>query len=174
MSAAVIAVDTPYFGCHQPVGRVTIPMCPDGRYQLNVWYERSLPEKLEECQPRGYDFRIGRPLNHQGIENANFSLEHKNKYGQDVSSSREYQPCLRPALSIGRKPLKSGLSLRTLLTSCFINRDGAVVVAPRRVGAILHFGGGERNHRRTPRRTNRCRRRLGWESKPCVLPENPC
>jgi plastocyanin len=84
MSAAVVAVDTPYFGQSNRAGRVTIPNVPDGRYQLSVWYERSLPEDLK---------RIGRVVSiAEGArtldtikvnENANFSLEHKNKYGQD-------------------------------------------------------------------------------------------
>ena len=47
MSGAVVAVDTPYFGMSDRTGRVTIPNVPDGRYQLNVWYERSLPEDLK-------------------------------------------------------------------------------------------------------------------------------
>ena len=47
MSGAVVAVDTPYFGMSDRNGRVSIPNVPDGRYQLNVWYERSLPEDLK-------------------------------------------------------------------------------------------------------------------------------
>ena len=47
MSGAVVAVDTPFFGMSDRSGRVTIQDVPDGRYQLNVWYERSLPEDLK-------------------------------------------------------------------------------------------------------------------------------
>ena len=49
MSGAVIAVDTPYFGMSDRNGRVTLPNVPNGRYQLNVWYERSLPEDLKNA-----------------------------------------------------------------------------------------------------------------------------
>src|SRR6202167_2190345 len=47
MSAVIVAVDTPYFGLSDPSGHVIIPNVPDGRYQMNVWYERSLPENLQ-------------------------------------------------------------------------------------------------------------------------------
>jgi plastocyanin len=84
MSGAVVAVETPYFGTSDRSGRVTINNVPDGRYQLNVWYERSLPEDLKAA---------GRPVTiSEGtrslevirvVENPNFTLDHKNKYGQD-------------------------------------------------------------------------------------------
>jgi plastocyanin len=84
MSAAVIAVDTPYFGSSDRAGRVSIPNVPDGRYQLNVWYERSLPEDLKGVSRTVTVSESGRSLETiRVIENPNFSLEHKNKYGQD-------------------------------------------------------------------------------------------
>jgi plastocyanin len=84
MSAAVVVVDTPYFGLSNRAGRVTIPDVPDGRYQLNVWYERSLPEDLKSVS-HGVTISEGsRSLETiKLIENAHFSLEHKNKYGQE-------------------------------------------------------------------------------------------
>ena len=84
MSAAVIAVDTPYFGLSNRSGRVTIPDVPDGRYQLKVWYERSLPEDLKSVSRAVTISETARSLETiKVIENANFSLEHKNKYGQE-------------------------------------------------------------------------------------------
>ena len=84
MSAAVIAVDTPYFGLSNRAGRVTIPDVPDGRYQLNVWYERSLPEDLKSVSRVVTISEGGRTLETiKVIENVNFTLEHKNKYGQE-------------------------------------------------------------------------------------------
>jgi hypothetical protein len=84
MSAAVIAVDTPYFGLSNRAGRVTIPDVPDGRYQLNVWYERSLPEDLKNVGRMVTISEAGRILETiKVIENASFSLQHKNKYGQE-------------------------------------------------------------------------------------------
>jgi plastocyanin len=96
MSGAVIAVDTPYFGISDRKGRVSIQNVPDGRYQLNVWYERSLAEDLKAAGRAvtiSADSRSIEPI--RVVENPNFSLEHKNKYGQDYvppsSSSPVYK-----------------------------------------------------------------------------------
>jgi plastocyanin len=84
MSAAVIAVDTPYFGMSDRAGRVNIPNVPEGRYTLNVWYERSLPADLKSLSRVVAISDATRSLETvRVIENPNFSLEHKNKYGQD-------------------------------------------------------------------------------------------
>jgi plastocyanin len=84
MSGAVVAVDTPYFGISDRNGRVTITNVPDGRYQLSVWYERSLPEDLKNAGRTvaiSDATRFLEPV--RVVENPNFTLEHKNKYGQD-------------------------------------------------------------------------------------------
>ncbi len=84
MSGAVIAVDTPYFGTSDRDGHVTIQNVPDGRYQLNVWYERSLPEDLKTAGRTITISDATRTLEPvRVLENPNFTLEHKNKYGQD-------------------------------------------------------------------------------------------
>ena len=84
MSGAVVAVDTPYFGISDRNGRVTIPNVPDGRYQLNVWYERSLPADLKAAGRTVAISDAARSVDPvRIIENPNFTLEHKNKYGQD-------------------------------------------------------------------------------------------
>ena len=84
MSGAVIAVDTPYFGVSDRNGRVNIANVPDGRYQLNVWYERSLPEDLKTAGRTVTISDASRFLEPvRVVENPNFTLEHKNKYGQD-------------------------------------------------------------------------------------------
>jgi len=84
MSAAVVVVDTPYFGTSDRAGRVSIPNVPDGRYQLSVWYERSLPADLKSVSRSITVSDAARSLESiQVVENPNFSLEHKNKYGQD-------------------------------------------------------------------------------------------
>ena len=84
MSGAVIAVDTPYFGMSDRNGRVTIQDVPDGRYQLNVWYERSLPDDLKAAGRTVTISDTSRSLEPvRVVENPNFTLEHKNKYGQD-------------------------------------------------------------------------------------------
>jgi len=84
MSGAVIAVDTPYFGMSDRNGRVALANVPDGRYQLNVWYERSLPEDLKAAGRTVTISDASRTLEPvRVVENPNFTLEHKNKYGQD-------------------------------------------------------------------------------------------
>jgi plastocyanin len=95
MSGAVVAVDTPYFGFSDRNGRVFIANVPDGRYQLNVWYERSLPEDLKTAGRTVTISDATRVLDPvRVVENPNFTLEHKNKYGQDyippASSSPVY------------------------------------------------------------------------------------
>ncbi len=97
MSGAVVAVDTPYFGISDRSGRVSIANVPDGKYQLNVWYERSLPEDLKSAGRVVTISEATRMLDMvRVVENPNFSLEHKNKYGQDyvppASSSPVYHP----------------------------------------------------------------------------------
>jgi len=84
MSAAVIAVATPYYGISNRSGRITIANVPAGRYQLNVWYERSLPEDLKSAGRAVTISETARSLDAiRVVENPNFTLEHKNKYGQD-------------------------------------------------------------------------------------------
>jgi plastocyanin len=86
MNAVVVAVPTPYFGLSERSGRVNIPNVPDGRYQLQVWFERSSPEELKNLarvvtisatpSSRSLDtIRI--------VDDPNFTLAHKNKYGED-------------------------------------------------------------------------------------------
>lgn len=84
MSAAVVTVDTPYFAISDRSGRVSLSNVPAGRYQLNVWYERSLPADLKALSREVTISDASRSLETIRIlENPNFSLVHKNKYGQD-------------------------------------------------------------------------------------------
>jgi plastocyanin len=84
MSAVVVAVDTPYFGLSDHAGNVTIRNVPSGRYELNVWYERSFPEQLRELSKVVTISEASRSLGVIHIvENPDFTAAHKNKYGQD-------------------------------------------------------------------------------------------
>ena len=97
MSGAVVAVDTPYFGTSDRNGRVSIPNVPDGRYQLNVWYERSLPEDLKAAGRAVAISDATRTLEPvRVVENPNFTLEHKNKYGQDYIPPADSSPVYHP------------------------------------------------------------------------------
>ena len=90
MSAAVVALETPYYGISNGAGEVTIRDVPPGRYQLAVWYERSSPEALS------------RLAQHISIPSANVlslsvpevvaaGVAHKNKYGEDYDKSGGYK-----------------------------------------------------------------------------------
>jgi plastocyanin len=84
MSAVVIVVDTPYFATSDRAGHVTIADVPDGRYQLHVWYERSLPENLKGLSRVVTVSEKTRSLGAiHVVDNPNFTLAHKNKYGED-------------------------------------------------------------------------------------------
>lgn len=84
MTAIVVALDTPYYGISDSSGRVTIADVPDGRYEMHVWYERSLPDNLKSAT-RVVTISSGeRTLGSVVIDgNPNFSSTHKNKFGQE-------------------------------------------------------------------------------------------
>jgi plastocyanin len=84
MSAVVIVVDTPYFAMSDRSGHLTIPNVPDGRYQMHMWYERSLPENLKgltRVVTISEGTRALGPIH--VIDNPNYTFAHKNKYGED-------------------------------------------------------------------------------------------
>ena len=84
MSAVVVAVETPYFTLSDPAGRVGITDVPDGRYEMHVWYERSLPEDLKQFTREINLSASSRSLGTiRVLENPNFTPGHKNKYGED-------------------------------------------------------------------------------------------
>ena len=84
MSAVVLAVETPYFGLSDRSGHVIISNVPAGRYRLNVWYERSLPESLNALTRTVTIADSTRDLGQiHVLENPNFTPAHKNKYGLD-------------------------------------------------------------------------------------------
>jgi plastocyanin len=84
MSAVIVVVSTPYYGLSDASGKVSIAGVPDGRYQLKVWYERSAPEDLRNLEQTVTISGSARSLGPIPIlDNGNFTLTHKNKYGQD-------------------------------------------------------------------------------------------
>jgi plastocyanin len=86
MSAVVVAVDTPYYGLSNRAGSVTIGNVPDGKYEMHVWYERSVPEDLQDLTRTVTISAETRVLGRVDVpENPTFSLTHKNKYGQDYT-----------------------------------------------------------------------------------------
>ena len=86
MSAVVVAVDTPYFGLSDRKGNLTIQNVPDGKYELHVWYERSLPDDLKNLTRTVTIASASRDLGTVQVpENPSFTPAHKNKYGQDYT-----------------------------------------------------------------------------------------
>lgn len=84
MSAVVVAVPTPYFNISDRQGHVTIPNVPNGRYRMEVWYERSLTEELQGLTREVTITEQSRSLGTIHVmENPSFTSAHKNKYGQD-------------------------------------------------------------------------------------------
>jgi len=57
---------------------------PDGRYQMHVWYERSLSEDLKNLDRTVAISGPARTLETiHVVNNPDFTLAHKNKYGED-------------------------------------------------------------------------------------------
>lgn len=84
MSAVVIAVDTPYYGLSDRMGRVAIANVPDGRYELHVWYERSSADDLKQLDRSVTISDATRSIGPVQVpNNSDFTLAHTNKYGQE-------------------------------------------------------------------------------------------
>ena len=97
MSAVVLALETPYFGVSDRSGLVSIGGVPPGRYRLEVWAERSLPEQLKELSREvdvtGTESMLGEI---RLKEAGDLLAHHKNLYGRDydttTSPGAPYQP----------------------------------------------------------------------------------
>ncbi len=86
MSAIVVAVDTPYYAVSNRAGSVTIANVPDGKYEMHIWYERSVAEDLQGLTRTVTISSAMRELGTVDVpENPSFSLAHKNKYGQEYT-----------------------------------------------------------------------------------------
>jgi plastocyanin len=88
MSAVIVALPTPYFDVSDWQGRVTLANVPNGRYRMEVWYERSSAEELRGLARAVTITDWNRTLGTiQVAENPSFTLTHKNKYGQEYVPS---------------------------------------------------------------------------------------
>jgi plastocyanin len=84
MSAVVIALKTPYYGVSNRAGFVSILGVPPGRFRMEVWYERALPEALKRLSREVTITATSRSLGTIDVpESTNLNLSHKNKYGQE-------------------------------------------------------------------------------------------
>ena len=82
MTAVVVAVPTPYFAISDRVGHVTITNVPDGRYQLQVWYEHSTPDDLKKLEHMVAISAGHRTLDAISVGASNVNITHTNKYGE--------------------------------------------------------------------------------------------
>lgn len=83
MSAVVVATRSPYYALSNAAGDFVIANVPAGRYQLNIWHERCLPETLKTATR---DVVVSNSAPNLGEirlpESGNLLANHKNKYGQ--------------------------------------------------------------------------------------------
>jgi len=93
MSAVVIATSTPYYGVSNAAGEVAISGVPVGRYQLNVWAERCLPQALKAM---GREVTVSTQSSSLGElrlpESGDLLRKHKNKYGRDYDPTDPSSP----------------------------------------------------------------------------------
>jgi plastocyanin len=83
MSAAVLALNTPYYGISDRQGQVIIPAVPPGRYTLRVWYEATLPERLNAMAREVTVTESTSTLGVFQLPTISLPEEHKNLYGHD-------------------------------------------------------------------------------------------
>ena len=93
MSAVIIALEYPYYAVSNAAGEVSISSVPAGRYQLNVWHERCLPEALKSLS-REVAFSPGATsLGEVRLpESGDLLTNHKNMYGRDYEPTSKSYP----------------------------------------------------------------------------------
>ncbi len=93
MSAVVIVLETPYYAVSDRAGEIVIPDVPPGRYRLQVWHERSLPEDLKALSR---EITVSEDTHSLGTirvsQSVNLTLAHKNKYGRDYDTPTPPSP----------------------------------------------------------------------------------
>jgi len=87
MSAVVVVVGTPYYGVSNSTGAVSISTLPLGRYELNVWHERCLPDTLKGAAREVVVSSSSSSLGEIRLaESGDLLKHHKNKYGRDYET----------------------------------------------------------------------------------------
>ena len=93
MSAVVVALNTPFYAISDGKGNLTIPNVPSGRYEMQVWHERVLPESLNGLKKT---ITISASATSLGVirlpEERSPLKDHKNKYGQDYDPTTSSTP----------------------------------------------------------------------------------
>jgi plastocyanin len=84
MSGVIITMNTPYYGVSNAMGIVEISDVPPGKYRMELWSERALPETLRnlvrEVIVSGKTESLGSLVIK---ESEDILAGHKNKYGSD-------------------------------------------------------------------------------------------
>jgi plastocyanin len=87
MSAVVIALDTPYYGTSNRLGKIMISDVPAGKYMLHVWREGSSSESLKDLSRPVVVSADSSSFGKLALpDNAPSPLTHKNKYGKDYEN----------------------------------------------------------------------------------------
>jgi plastocyanin len=93
MSAVIIVLEYPYYAVSNPAGEVSISAVPAGRYQVNIWHERCLPEALESLSREVALSPGSTSLGELRLpESGDFLNKHKNLYGRDYEPSVKSYP----------------------------------------------------------------------------------
>jgi hypothetical protein len=82
MSAAVVAVPTPYFAVTAADGSFQIGHLPPGRYQIEFWYELASEAELATLAHNVEIGSAGAPVA-VTLHSSDISAPHLNKYGQE-------------------------------------------------------------------------------------------
>ena len=92
MSAAVIALTTPYYAISNARGEVRLPNVPPGRYTMQIFHPAVAPETLKaetrEITVSGDEATLGT----FSLAESNVELAHKNKYGRDYDRPEPDSP----------------------------------------------------------------------------------
>jgi len=87
MSAVVIVTQNPYYAHSSREGEVVIKHVLPGRYELNVWHERCLPDTLKALSREVVISPSSSSLGEIPLtETGDLLAKHKNKYGRDYDA----------------------------------------------------------------------------------------
>ena len=87
MSAIVVAMKTPYYAVSGAQGEFAIKGVPPGRYEMNVWHERCLPDTLKALTRTVVLSPSSASLGEITLaETGDLLVKHKNKYGRDYDA----------------------------------------------------------------------------------------
>jgi len=96
MSAAVIALKTPYYAVSDVAGRVSIAAVPPGRYLMEVWFEGGSADHLRSLSREVTISSREHSLGAIRVSEDSPPSPHKNKYGRDYDAPGSDYPPTEP------------------------------------------------------------------------------